>query len=101
MQNNESIDKSKDDEFAIRLGLYSSMAHFVGKTLHIRPNEILDTWGVPELIVAFGYFSNEISLQNYEQWQEMDAKDRAKHSELGRKYNVKFIGLDKADGREN
>ena len=42
------------------------MAHYVGKTLNIRPNEILDTWGVPELIVAFGQYANEVAAQNYE-----------------------------------
>ncbi len=94
IQDNTDISNAKESEYNVRLGLYNSMAHFVGKTLHIRPNEILDTWGVAELVVAFGYYSNEISQQNYEQWQEMDATQRAKHSELGRRYNVKFIGLD-------
>lgn len=72
------------------------MAHFVGKTLHIRPNEILDTWGVPELVVAFGYYADEISLQNYEQYKSLDAKERAKMGDV-KKYRVKFIGLDKQD----
>lgn len=54
------------------------MAHFVAKELSIRPNEILDTWGVPELIVAFGQYANEKSMQNYEQWKSLDSEQRNK-----------------------
>ena len=65
------------------------MAHFVGKTLHIRPNEILDTWCVPELLVAFGQYANEITLQNYETWKAQSPKYRG---EKPRKRVVQFIG---------
>lgn len=67
------------------------MAHFVGKVLHIRPNEILDNWGVPELIVAYGYYVDEMSKSNYEQWKQMDAKDRGKPPE---EYAVEFYDLE-------
>jgi len=70
------------------------MAHFVGKTLHMRPNEILDTWGVAELIVAYGEYANEISERNYEEWAHLDAKDRGERPE---KYIVKFIGVDQQE----
>lgn len=70
------------------------MAHFVGKTLHIRPSEILDNWGVAELIVAYGEYANEISEQNYEDWRHMDAKDRGEKPE---RYVVKFYGIDKQE----
>lgn len=80
------------------MNLYNAMAHFVGKTLHIRPYEILTEWGTPELIVAFGYYADEISLQNYEQYRSLDAKERAKMGDV-KKYKVKFIGLDKQDGK--
>lgn len=73
--------------------LYVSMAHFVGKTLHIRPNEILDTWGVPELIVAFGHYSDEISMRNYETWKSYDKETRAK-TPMPKQYHVRFIGED-------
>ena len=79
------------------MSLYTAMAHFVGKTLHIRPNEILDTWGTPELVVAFGYYADEISLQNYEQYKSLDAQERAKMGDV-QKYKVKFIGVDKQNG---
>lgn len=70
------------------------MAHFVGKVLHIRPNEILDNWGVAELLVAYGEYANEISESNYEQWKHMDAEHRGEKPE---KYIVKFYGLDKQE----
>lgn len=54
------------------------MAHYVAKELHIRPNEILDTWGVPETIVAFGQYANEQSNQNYEDWKHLDTETRGK-----------------------
>lgn len=54
------------------------MAHFVGKTLHIRPNEILDTWGVPELLVAYGEYMNELSERNYMEWQSAPADTKRK-----------------------
>ncbi len=47
------------------------MAHFVGKILSIRPNEILDNWGVPELIVAYGQYANEIADENFRSWDSM------------------------------
>ena len=70
------------------------MAHFVGKVLHIRPNDIVDNWGVAELLVAYGEYANEMSEQNYEEWRHLDAKDRGEKPE---KYIVKFYGLDKQE----
>ena len=65
------------------------MAHYVAKELHIRPNEILDTWGVPELIVAFGEYANNHSNQNYEDWKHLDSETRGK-TERPNKYTVYF-----------
>ena len=71
------------------------MAHFVGKILHIRPNEILDTWGVPELIVAYGQYANELADENYQQWKSADdAKKGIKKDHIPpRRYVVRFMGL--------
>lgn len=68
------------------------MAHFVAKTLHIRPNDILDTWGVPELIVAYGQYMNEIADENYRTWK---AAHRPKGAETPqpKRYAVKFLGM--------
>lgn len=65
------------------------MAHYVAKVLHIRPNEILDTWCVPELIVAFGQYANEQSNKNYEEWKHLDKENRAKIQQPS-KYIVYF-----------
>ena len=65
------------------------MAHFVAHELHIRPNEILDTWGVAELVVAFGQYANEKSAQNYEEWKHLDSQTRAKVLQPS-KYTVYF-----------
>ncbi len=86
--------KQAEDEFFADFNMYSQMAHYVGKVLHIRPNEILDTWGVPELIVAYGEYANEVSQQNYEDWKHMDAKDRGEKPE---RFIVKFYGADKIE----
>ena len=58
--------------------MYTTMAHYVAKVLHQRPNDILDKWCVPELIVAFGEYANEESEQSYENWKQLDAQTRAK-----------------------
>ena len=65
------------------------MAHYVAKTLNLRPNDILDGWGVPELIVAFGEYANEVATQNFEQWQHMSVQYRG---EPPAKRVVWFIG---------
>ena len=65
------------------------MAHYVAKELHLRPNEILDTWGVPELVVAFGQYANEHSNQNYEDWKHLDSESRGKIAQPS-KYIVYF-----------
>lgn len=54
------------------------MAHYVAKILHQRPNDILDNWTVPELLVAFGEYANEKAKENYESWKSLDNKQRAK-----------------------
>lgn len=79
------------EDFFADLDIYTSMAHFVGKTLHIRPNDILDNWGVAELVVAYGQYSNEITSKNYEEWKRLDSHTRFK-VEKPDKYNVEFYG---------
>lgn len=65
------------------------MAHFVAKELHMRPNEILDTWGVAETIVAFGQYANDKSNKNYEDWKHLDSENRSKIAQPS-KYIVYF-----------
>lgn len=66
------------------------MAHYVARVLHQRPNDILDRWGVPELIVAFGEYSNEDSSKNYSEWKSLPAEQRAK-VEKPQEYVVRFF----------
>ena len=68
------------------------MAHYVAKTLHQRSNDVLDHWGVPELIVAFGQYANEESSQRYEDWKNLDSQTRGK-IEMPSKYTVYFEGI--------
>lgn len=51
----------------------------------MRPGEIMDTWSTPELIVAYGYYSNEVTLENYMYWE-----NGKKEGAMPKKYNVKF-----------
>ena len=54
------------------------MAHYVAKILGQRPNDILDHWGVPELLVAFGTYKNEESYQNFLEWKALDNATKRK-----------------------
>ena len=44
----------------------------------MRPNEILDSWGVAELIVAFGEYSNEDADKTYQEWKSLPTESRQK-----------------------
>ena len=68
------------------------MAHYVSKVLHIRPSEILDTWGVAELIVAYGQYMNETAMENYRSWEAMTSKHTGPPPPP-KKYAVRFIGV--------
>ena len=50
------------------------MAYMVAKTLGMRPLTILTEWSCEELLVAFAYYANLNSKQN---WEMMSPKDRA------------------------
>ena len=69
------------------------MAYFVAKKLHMRPNDILDTWGVPELIVTYGHYANEDTRKNYLEWKNLDPKTRGKIPKP-QEYAVKFLGAE-------
>lgn len=74
------------------------MAHYVGKLLHIRPSEILDTWGVPELLVAYGEYANEAANEAYQAWVARNTKNHK--DERPPKYIVQFIGVDEIEALE-
>lgn len=56
----------------------------------MRPNDILCTWGVPELIVAFGQYANEEAEKNYQQWKALPSEERQR-IERPQRYVVRFF----------
>lgn len=68
------------------------MASYLGKVLNMRPGEILDTWGVPELIVTYGNYANEQARKNFEEWKSLEPKQRSKYPRPP-EYAVKFRGV--------
>lgn len=84
--------KVKEDFFPA-LHYYTQMAMDVGKILKKRPNEILETWGVAELIVTWGYYMDEKIKESYETYKNLDAKERGKQKNP-MQYMIKFAGFD-------
>ena len=72
------------------------MAHYVAKVLHQRPNDILDTWGVPELIVAFGEYANEEAEKSYQEWKNLPTESRTK-VEKPSQYVVRFYNSNESE----
>lgn len=86
--------KSVIDTFFPDFNLYTYMAHSVGRELGIRPSSILDEWGVPELIVAWGQYSDEDTYRNYKEWEDM-SKDMKKGIKPPKKWAVQFYSHEK------
>lgn len=98
----ESITEEEDDEqksetYFAKMNIYNSMAHFVAKTLHLRPLQILTEWGVPELLVAYGHYADEITSRNLEEWKALDAAVRNK-TKRPQEYQVKFYSVEQVNG---
>jgi len=85
----QSSSKGMVDIYFTKLDTYGHMAQYVGKILKMRPNDILDNWGVAELIVTFGTYRNEESYQNFVEWQALsiETKKKVKRPEA---FAVKF-----------
>ena len=79
------------EEFFAEMSLYTNMAYYVAKTLHMRPNDILDGWTGAELAVTFGEYANEEAYRNYQEWKQLDTKTRAT-IKMPPKYIVFFHG---------
>jgi len=67
------------------------MAHFVAHELHMRPSEILDNWCVPELLVAYGEYVNQIAQRNYSDWERTYIKNNQGTPAPPAQYVVRFI----------
>ena len=72
-----NLETGKETYFA-SLNVYVYMAHYVAQVLKLRPNRILDTWGVAELLVAFGTYKNEESYKNFLEWKALSQESKRK-----------------------
>ena len=84
--------KEASKKYFADFNLYTYMAHFVAEILHLRPSEILDTWGVPELLVAYGQYANEMADEQYESWKAIHLPGNEQKTPP-RRYVVRFIGV--------
>lgn len=57
------------------------MAHYVAKVLKQRPNDILDAWGVAELLVAYGQYANQETYKNFLEYKELSQELKRKHKQ--------------------
>lgn len=78
------------------------MAYFVAKKLHMRPNEIMSSWGVCELIVTYGVYANQDQRKAYDSVQEYNktakAGDRVPRIPM---YAVKFYTNEELEEEED
>lgn len=74
------------------------MAHYVAKLLHMRPSHILDDWGIPELLVAYGQYANEAAEESFQGWLMRHTKNPP--DERPPRYVVQFIGVDELEALE-
>lgn len=75
------------------MDIHSHMAYYVAKKLGIDPNVVLDEWGVPQLIVTYGNYSNEESYRNFHDWRSMPPSSRTSQKPP-KEYQVKFYGME-------
>lgn len=80
----------KKPTYDAKLGVYPAMVHYVAKTLKIDPNEIFDTWAVPQLVITYGVYMNQESYRIHQEIKSLNqgAKKKQKVPEM---YAVKFI----------
>lgn len=64
------------------------MAHYVAKELNLRPLDILESWSLSELCVAYGHYANQVARQQFDMWRKQDPKTRGVQPI---KYAVKFV----------
>lgn len=72
------------------------MCHYVAKVLHQRPNDVLDKWGVAEVIVAFAEYANEDAEKNYQEWKGLPTEQRQK-TERPERFIVRFVNTNESE----
>jgi len=75
--------------------MWYDMCYFIGKKLRIDPFTIINEWGCTKVLITYGYYINEITMQNYEEWKSMDSKYRGK---APKRYGVEFYTRDEILG---
>lgn len=80
---------TKANEYFANLEVYPYMAHYVARKLSQIPSSILDEWSVPALLVAYGFYANEESSRNFNEWQSLSPEARRK-SKRPEKFHVRF-----------
>lgn len=66
------------------------MSFYIAKVLKINPYEILENWSSSQIIVAFGNYINEKSVEAHQIWETNP--DKAKRGKEPKKYVVEFVG---------
>lgn len=62
----KEVDKKTLVSYEAKLDMWSNMAYFVARELHMRPYTILTEWSCEELLVAYGEYANIHSAEAYE-----------------------------------
>ncbi|WP_300919636.1 hypothetical protein [uncultured Dubosiella sp.] len=86
--------KKRKETYDAKLGIYPSMVHYVAKTLKLDPNEIFDSWSVPQLIITYGVYANQESYRIHQEIKSMNAHSKKKQK-VPELYAVKFIPKEK------
>lgn len=76
------------------------MAYWVANHLHMRPNDIIYNWGVAELIVTYGHYTNIIVGERYAEWKNKSVKEKS-GQKVPPEYNVLFYSRDQIDGNDD
>lgn len=98
-ENGTSVQEESETYFA-ELNIYTHMAHYVAKVLKQRPSAILDSWGVAELLVAYGQYANEESYKNFLEWKSLDNSMKNKIKKP-KEYAVFFYSVDDLQEEES
>ena len=71
--------------------MWSSMAYFVARELHMRPYDVLTKWTCEELCVAYGEYANIHSVEAFETRMAYFRKEKPKPPKPSDKWAVIFV----------
>ena len=73
------------------------MAYVVAEQLHMRPYTVLTTWGCEELLVSFGVYMNERMAESYNDFQQLDSKQKSQVKNKPTEYALRFVTFEQID----